>query len=116
MPTIVPTSMGGPGDRVVAVTTLGASDTFVYDRSKNPVLILNNASGGALTPVIDGDGSTTFPCDGIGNIDVSAGVPFSQAIGIGEIVAIPLNSVSAFLVGTITVTSGVGIEAQLLEF
>lgn len=115
MAEITATDMTGSGSRAVTVTTLGASDTFVFNTDKRPVLYLNNVSGGALTPTIDGDGGTTTPCPGVGDIDVSAGLTLSS-IGIGDTVAIPLNSISAYLKGTITVTGGDAIEATLLEF
>jgi len=115
MAVITPTDMTGSGSRAVTVTTLGASDTFVYNPDKKPVLYLNNVSGGALTPLIDGDGGTTTPCPGIGDVDVSAGLTL-DSIGIGATAAIPLNSIEAFLKGVITITGGDAIEATLLEF
>ena len=115
MAEITASSITGSNAQAVTVTTLGASDTFVFNAASNPVLILNNVSVGALTPLIDGDGGTTVPCSGIGNIDVSAGLTLAS-IGIGDTVAIPLNSISAYLSGTITITGGDAIEAQLLEF
>lgn len=115
MAVITATNMQGAGSREVNVTVLGASDTFVYNPSKNPVLILNNITGGALTPNIDGDGGSSVSCPGIGSVDVSGGYDV-PSIGAGEVHAIPLNSISAYLAGTITVTAGDGIEAALLEF
>lgn len=115
MATITPTDMTGLGARAVAITTLGASDTFVFDRAKSPILILNNGTGGGLTPKIDGDGGTTVPVDGIGAVDVSAGLTLAS-IAAGDSVAIPLNTISGYLSGVIAVTGGTGIEAQLLEF
>lgn len=115
MAVITATSMQGPGDRAATVTTLGASDTLVFNPKKNPVLLLNNVTAGALTPNIDGDGSTNEPCPGVGDIDVSAGFT-TASIGVGVEVAIPLNSISAYLKGVVTVTGGDGIEAKLLEF
>lgn len=115
MAAITATSMTGSGSRAVVVTTLGASDTLTFNTDKVPVLILNNVSGGALTPLIDGDGGTITPCAGVGDIDVSAGLTLTS-IGIGETVAIPLNSISAYLQGVITITGGTAIEATLLEF
>jgi hypothetical protein len=114
MAVIAATSLGGSGQRAVTVTTLGASDTLVYDESKNQTLVLNNVSGGALTPLIDGDGGTTYPCAGIGNIDVSAGLTLTS-VGIGATVAIPLNSIKAYLSGVVTITGGDAMEAQILE-
>jgi hypothetical protein len=115
MAVITATDMTGSGSRAVTVTTLGASDTFVFNTDKTPVLYLNNVTAGALTPLIDGDGGTTTPCPGVGDVDVSAGLTLAS-IGIGDTVAIPLNSISAYLKGVITVTTGDGIEATLLEF
>lgn len=115
MATITPTDMTGLGARAVTITTLGASDTFVFTRAKAPILILNNVTGGGLTPKIDGDGGTVVPVDGIGDVDVSAGLTLAS-IGAGDSVAIPLNTISGYLSGTIAVTGGTGIEAQLLEF
>lgn len=115
MAVITATDMTGSGSRAVTVTALGASDTFVYNADKKPVLYLNNVSGGSLTPLIDGDGGTTVPCSGIGDVDVSAGLTLA-AIGIGATAAIPLNSISGYLSGIITITGGDAIEATLLEF
>lgn len=115
MATITATDMTGSEDRAVTVTTLGASDTFTYNANKDPVLILNNVTGGALTPNIDGDGGSTVTVAGIGDVDVSGGFT-TDSIAAGDTVAIPLNSISKYLQGTITVTGGDGIEATLLEF
>lgn len=114
MAVIAATSLGGSGSRAVTITTLGASDTLVFNPDKNPVLILNNVTAGALTPTIDGDGGTTEPCAGIGDIDVSGGLTLAS-IGVGDTVLIPLNSISAYLKGIVTITGGDAIEAQLLE-
>ncbi len=115
MALITATSMTGSADRVVTVTTLGASDTFVYNASRRPVLILNNVTIGTLTPLIDGDGGTTVPCPGIGDVDVSAGLTLTL-IGVGATAAIPLATISGYLQGVITLTGADGIEAQILEF
>ena len=115
MATIAKTLMTGSGSRAVTVTTLGASDTFIYSPSKNPVLILNNVSGGSLTPNIDGDNGTTVGVKGIGDVDVSAGFTL-PSIGAGDTVAIPLNTIAEYLTGTIDITGALAIEAQILEF
>lgn len=115
MAAITATDMTGSGSRAVTVTVLSASDTITFNTDKKPVLILNNVTGGALTPLIDGDGGGVTPCPGVGDVDVSAGLLLSS-IGIGDTVAIPLNSISAFLKGVVTITGGDAIEATLLEF
>jgi len=115
MATITPTAMTGSGARVVAVTTLGASDTFVYTKSKKPVLILNNVTGGALTPNIDGAGGSTVPVTGLGSVSVAGGYPV-PSIAAGAEVAIPLESIEAYLQGVIALTGGTGIKASILEY
>lgn len=113
MAVIAKTSMTGVGQRTVTVTTLGASDTFTY--TQGDILVLENATGGALTPKLDGDGGTVWPANGLGNIDVSGGLTLSS-IGAGVTVAIPLDTVRAYCQGVVTVTGGTGIKARLLTF
>lgn len=115
MATITPTNMQGTGSRSMAVTTLGASDTFVFKSGRNQVLVLDNVTAGALTPNIDGDGSTTVSVSGAPALDVSGGYT-TASIAAGAKAVIPLDSISAYLKGTITITGGDGIEASLLEY
>ena len=114
MAAITSTSMGGSGARVVTRTTLGSSDTFTYNAHANPILILDNVTGGALTPNIDGAGGSTVPVKGVGSVSVASGLTLAS-IASGACVAIPLTSISAYLQGVITITDGSGIKATLLE-
>jgi len=115
MAVITPSSITGSGQKAVTVTVLGASDTFVYNSSAKAVLYLNNVTGGALTPLIDGDGAVDVPCAGILDVVTSAGLTLTS-IGAGDTVAIPLDSINAYLRGVITITGGDAIQASLLEF
>lgn len=115
MAAIAATSMTGQGARTVTRTTLSSSDTFTYNASRNPVLILDNVTAGALTPNIDGAGGTTVPVSGLGSVSVASGLTLAS-IAAGACVAIPLSTISAYLQGVITVTGGTGIKATLLEF
>lgn len=115
MADIVKTSVTGSGQQAVTVTTLGASDTLVFKKGVNATLMLNNVSGGALTPLIVGADATTFPASGLGNVDVSGGFQLTS-IGVDETVALPLDSIAGYLKGDITLTGGDAIEAQLLEY
>lgn len=115
MATIVATSMQGAGKRAVTVTTMTASDTFTYNPGQGQILILRNGTAGALTPIIDGAGATTIPVQGIGSVDVSTGYSVG-AIAAGAQVAIPLDTIRAYLVGVIAITGGTGLSASLLEF
>jgi len=116
MAVIAKTSVTGSGEKVITVTTLSAGDTFEFTPNVNATLVLNNVSGGALTPLITGDAaSSDFPCAGVGGIDLSTGFQLAS-VGTGVQVAIPLDSISAYLKGTITLTGGDAMEAQLLEY
>jgi hypothetical protein len=116
MAAIPATSMGGSGARAVSKITLGSSDTLTFNPSKDPVLVLDNVTGGALTPKIDGAGGTTVPVAGVGSVDVSGGYDVPVAMAAGVINAIPLKSISGFLQGVVTITNGSGIKAYILEF
>lgn len=115
MPAITATSMTGSGVRTITETTLNGTDSFVYNSDKRAVLRFRNPTAGALTPVIDGNGGTTVPVAGIGNVDVSAGYS-AGSIAAGACVAIPLDSIKEFLRGTIAITGGTGLVAALYEF
>ena len=111
MAEIIKTAKTGSGARVVTVTTLGASDTFTYKSGDE--LYINNVTAGAITPKLDGDGSTVIPVKGYGDIDVSGGYDV-PSIGVGEEVMIPLDTISAFLKGVVTVTAGDGTEVFII--
>lgn len=116
MATITATNMQGSGQRTVTEVTLtGTADTFVYNASRSPVLVIRNATAGALSPVIDGSASTTVPVPGAVSFDVSGGYAVGS-IAAGVVKAIPLETVSAYLQGTIAITSGTGLVCSLLEF
>ena len=115
MPAIVATSMQGAGKRAITETVLnGTTDTLTYKPNQGQILILRNGTAGALTPIIDGAGSTTIPVQGVGSVDVSAGYTVGS-IAAGAEVAIPLDSIYAYLVGVVTITRGTGLSAALLE-
>ena len=113
MPAITATKLNAAGAIAVTETTLDGSDTFVF-ANKTAILTLRNATGGSLTPVIDGDGGTTVTIAGVGVIDVSAGYSLG-AIAAGDVITIVLNSVNEYLKGTISINSGTGLVATLYE-
>ena len=115
MATLAKTSMTGSGIRALVVNTLTSSDDFVYDESRNPVMNIQNTTGGSLTLVIDGAGGTTIPVAGYGPLDVSGGYS-TGAIADGTTMSIPLNSISAFLQGAIVMTGGTGLLVSIQEF
>jgi len=117
MATIAPTNMGGTGQRTMVSTTLtGTADTFVYKESTNPVLIIRNPTGGALSPVIDGAGATTVQVKGVTQaLDISGGYPVGS-IAAGAAVTIRLYTIREYLKGAIAITGGTGLVCSLLEF
>jgi hypothetical protein len=116
MATITSTSMLGPGQRVMTEVTLtGTADTFTYIPGKRQILIMRNATGGALSPIIDGNGGTTVVRDGVGSIDVSGGYAVGS-IAAGAVRVIPLDTVSAYLQGVIAITGGTGLVCSLLSY
>jgi hypothetical protein len=105
----------GVGRATVTRTTLSASDTLTYAKASRMILILDNTTGGSLSPVIDGDGATVVSVPGVGNVDISAGYAVGP-IAAGAVAAIALDTISAYLAGAITITGGTGIKASLLTF
>jgi len=115
MATIAATKTNVSGVVAVTETVLtGTLDTFVYRAGVQQVLVLRNATAGALTPVIDGASGTTVNVTGIGAIDVSAGFSVGS-IAAGAVKSIYTDSISAYLNGTIAITGGTGLVATLLE-
>jgi len=116
MATIVATNCQGGGAVAVTETTLtGTTDTFTYSNGGNQYLVLRNDTAGALTPTIDGDGATTVPVSGVGDIDISAGYSVGS-MDAGDVVVIKTDTIEKYLAGTIDITGGTGIVAQLLEY
>ena len=111
MAEITITPLSGSGSRAATVTTLGASDTFSYQDGL--ILVINNLTAGAITPNLLGDAVTDVPVAGVGSVDTSGGYT-AASIGAGESAAIPLDTVSKYLTGTVTVTAGDGAEVYLL--
>lgn len=114
MATIASTTMTG-GRVTVTETTLTASDTFTYVPNGRQILVLRNGTGGALTVTIDGAGASTVPVPGVGSLDISGGFS-TGSIAAGATAVIQLDSIKAYLAGTIAVTGGTGISASLLTF
>lgn len=116
MAVITATSLQGTGWKVGANTTLGASDTLVYDPAKTQVLVLHNVTAGALTPNIDGaSASASIPVAGYGTVNATAGLT-SASVAAGSSCSIVLSKNYEYMKGTITITGGDGMEAILLEF
>lgn len=115
MATITESLGTGLGAVALTQTTLtGTSDTFTYREGTGQILILRNDTAGALSPVIDGAGGTTVNAPGLGVVSVASGYSVGS-IAAGAAVSIPLDSISKYLQGVITITSGTGLVASLLR-
>lgn len=115
MATITATSLVTSGTSPVTETTLtGTADTFTYKSGASQVLVLRNATAGALTPIIDGASTTSVSIAGIGSIDLSAGYAVGS-IAAGAVKIINTDSISRYLQGTIAITGGTGLVAVLLQ-
>ncbi len=83
----------------------------------NTSLVFESAEIGSLTINVVGDNVTTVPCNGYGNVTVSAG--FDIVVGAGETVVVPLNTINAFLGAvknnvTLTVTGSTGASLSFV--
>ena len=112
MAVIAQTLITGTGARALVPTTLTASDTLVYKEGADQVLVLHNGTAGSLTVTLDGADSVPVQVPGLGSVATSAGFS-TGAIAAGARVAIPLDSIRAFLRGVVAVTGGTGITATL---
>lgn len=112
MPLIVATSMQGTGQRALTETTCTASDTITYEAGD--ILIFRNPTGGSLSPIIDGAAGSTWPVDGLGDVNISAGYAVG-AIAAGQARVIPLDTIRAYLQGVITITGATGLVASMLR-
>lgn len=114
MATIVQTSLGGKSSRAATMTTMTSSDTFAYQPGTGQILYLRNPTGGALTPVFNGSTNTTAIVTGGPDVSTSIGLTLSAVAATTGSIAIPLDTIAAYLQGTITVTGCTGMIAVLL--
>lgn len=97
------------------VTVLTASDTFTYVQNGRQLMHLFNTTASPVIVTFDGSTGTTISPPGFGGtIDVSTGK--AVTVPANGTVAMNLDTISAFLQGTIAVTGGVGVTATLYNF
>lgn len=114
MAIVAQTTISGTNSPVtITSTTLGSSDTLVYASGTGQILHLRNTTAGSLTLNIDGSASTTIQPAGLGQtIDVSAG--FNIVLAAGAVKAVRLDTISAWLNGTVTLTGASGVFAHII--
>ena len=111
MPAIVRTNVAGAGRKTITETTLNGTDSFTYGTGDR--LLLRNPTGGSITPTIDGADGTTVAVAGVGDVSVSGGFSVG-AIAAGAMVTVDLDTIAAYLQGTIAITGGTGLVASIL--
>lgn len=99
----------------VTETTLDGTDSLEHTSGKGELLILRNGTASPITPTIVGADASTVFVPSIGNVDVSGGYS-PGAIAAGSVVTIRLDAISGYLTGDISITSGTGLDAQILTF
>ena len=93
-------------------TILSASDSLAYIPGAKQALVLFNTTASLVTATIIGSGATTISPAGYGGtISVASGKPV--AVPASSTVLVDLDDLSAFLVGTVSITGGVGLTAHL---
>ena len=112
MAVVAATLLSGSGQRLMNETTLTATNSLTYQQGAGQELIVRNPTGASINCTLDGDGGTTVTVPGVGVIDVSAGYTFAVAAGAARIV--PLDTISAYLQGNVSIT-GTGLVASLLN-
>lgn len=108
--TIPATAVNGPVN--ITRTVLGASDTLTYNQGSKQQLFLFNTTAAAVNVTITGSLATTISPEGYGGTLSVAG---------GKVITVPasgstlvdLDDLSAFLVGSVTLTNGTGLTAHL---
>lgn len=113
MGTIAPTTIVAGAATIVSVTTLSASDDFVFDSAAGQILVLDNVSGGLLNITIDGADGTTISVDGLDPVDVSGG--FAIALADTEVRAIKLGGIRSYLQGSITISGGLNAKGYIIQ-
>ena len=116
MAVIGSTTLTGGGVRAVTRTVLSASDTLPFSAGFGAVLVLLNTTGGALTPIIDGADGTTISFPGVPVVSVASGYAVGSIPATTGAVAIPLDTISGYLQGVVTITGGTGLIALLLQY
>lgn len=105
------------GSSVITPIALGLSNTLTYKPIASQILFVRNASGASVTLTLDGaDAPATIKVPGTGTaFNSSAGA--SITVAAGALVAIPLSSFRAYLVGEVTlaVSLATDVTAWLVE-
>ena len=116
MATIAGTAARKNGAFTVTRTALTASDTLSYLPRSGQILELFNTTASPVTVTIDGSASSaSYAVVGAGTtVDLTAGL--AVVVPANGTVSILLDTISAYLSGTVAVTGGTGVTAHLYNF
>lgn len=116
MATITTNTISGLTEAAVIekITLDGSNDALSFSSSYRNILILDNDTGGSLSPVLSGEDASNVTVQGLGVVDVSGGTDAFGAIADGESKAFMINTVSDYLASSVTITGGTGLVATLL--
>ena len=114
MADIIQTSLYRESDFVqVTVSTLGDTNSLVFQAGSNQMLVIENVTALPITPVITGlSAPDDFNVVGLGEIDLSNGYSL-PSIPAGESRALPLQNIHRWLKGDVTVTGAAGAKAYI---
>ena len=101
------------GSFAATESTLSADDTITLAPGKAQLLVLRNATAGALTVTVDGDAGTTASIPGYGTVSVAAGYPIVLAAGAQA--AVILSTIGLYCQGVVHLTGGTLVKAQLFD-
>jgi hypothetical protein len=115
MATITTTPISDTTSSVISQVTLDDTlDTFTLTAATG-LLILENPTGGAISPIITGDGATTAFCQGVGVIDLTSGTDVFGSISAGTTKVLRAGVKKDYLKGVIDISGGTGLIASYLE-
>lgn len=107
---------GGGVKAPLTIATLTLADTMTFEDGAHQYLFLRNPTGGSITVTLDGQGVYgTYAVPGYGTRPAISG--YAVTLAAGESYLVPLESIRAFLVGTVDVTStGAGVQAAIISY
>lgn len=115
MATLVNSSKSVLGPFLPTKLVLTASDTFTYLPGKNQELILYNITASPVVVTLDGSAGTTVLVPGAGATTVSIASGLAVTVPANDWQIVRLDTIPAYLQGTIAMTGGVGVIAVLIS-
>lgn len=98
-----------------AKTVLTAADTLTYVPNIGAELIMYNTTGSTVNVTIDGDGGTTVSVPGAGASTFSVASGLVVPVPANDFMVVRLDTISAYLKGTVNVTGGTGVVAAIIQ-